>query len=149
MLENDWLQDRLRYGLWSACQLENLAGRPATRWFLEVQQFRVLATPEGAGNPTPEGIHQDARDYILMLLIGRHNVTGGESILYDLKRMPRQRCTLAEPLQGLFVADRQMMHSVTPIQPAGAGAANRDMLILSFVNCSRAESLYPAQTGAF
>ncbi|MCT7075948.1 2OG-Fe dioxygenase family protein, partial [Salmonella enterica] len=38
---------------------------PATRrWHIEVHQFRIEATANAAGEPTPEGSHRDGVDYV-------------------------------------------------------------------------------------
>ena len=40
------------------------------KWHIEVHQFRIEAKPGQAGKPTPEGMHRDGVDYVLVLLIG-------------------------------------------------------------------------------
>ena len=50
---------------------------------IEIHQMRVLATDEG--ELSPEGVHQDGYDRIMMMGVGRENVTGGNMLLYKTK----------------------------------------------------------------
>ena len=40
-------------------------------WHVEMHQFRIEAKPGELGRPTPEGMHRDGVDYVLVLLIDR------------------------------------------------------------------------------
>jgi hypothetical protein len=40
-------------------------------WHIEVHQFRIEALPGEPGQPTPEGVHRDGVDYVLVLLVDR------------------------------------------------------------------------------
>lgn len=62
---------------------------PVASWFVEVHQFRIEAIEHG-GKPTPEGAHRDGVSYVLMVLIDRQNVTGGETTIYSLAGVPRR-----------------------------------------------------------
>ncbi len=44
------------------------ATRPAS-WHVELHQFRVETRADMAGNPTPEGLHRDGVDWVLVLLV--------------------------------------------------------------------------------
>jgi hypothetical protein len=37
-------------------------------------QFRIEARPGEQGKPTPEGMHRDGVDYVLVLLVDRRNI---------------------------------------------------------------------------
>src|SRR5262245_6713003 len=50
-------------------------GTPA--WQIEVHQFRIEAKPGEEGRPTPEGLHRDGVDFVLVLLIDRRNIASG------------------------------------------------------------------------
>jgi hypothetical protein len=50
-------------------------------WRVEAHQFRIEARPGQHGLPTPEGMHRDGVDYVLVVLIGRTNVREGATIL--------------------------------------------------------------------
>ena len=45
----------------------------ANCWLIEAHQFRIIAT-SAAGKPTPEGLHRDGVDFVLISLIGRDNI---------------------------------------------------------------------------
>ena len=61
---------------------------PATRpevWHVEMHQFRIEAQPDTEGRPTPEGMHRDGVDWVLVLLVRRENVASGETTIADLR----------------------------------------------------------------
>ena len=47
---------------------------PAHAWHVEVHQFRIEARSGQEGRPTPEGMHRDGVDYVLVLLVNRTNI---------------------------------------------------------------------------
>ncbi len=64
---------------------------PTRDWHIEVHQFRIEARSGAAGQPTPEGMHRDGVDYVLVLLIGRRNIQSGvTSIQAHGRAEPRQ-----------------------------------------------------------
>ena len=50
------------------------AWRPTRDWHIEVHQFRIEARRGEQGKPTPEGMHRDGVDYVLVLLVDRRNI---------------------------------------------------------------------------
>ncbi|MFE2585014.1 2OG-Fe dioxygenase family protein [Streptomyces sp. NPDC059378] len=105
---------------------------PAVRR-INVHQHRIVATEREAGNPTPEGIHRDGVEHIVMMLIARRDVIGGVSTLYDNTRSPVLTHTLKDPGDYIFLDDRTAMHSVSPVRVAPAAAEGyRDMFFLEF-----------------
>jgi hypothetical protein len=116
-----------------------LAGdrRDAT-WEVRVHQIRTVASPREPGHPAPEGIHQDGTDFLTLHLVGRRNVAGGESTIYDLGRQPIWRYTMQETLDSLILEDPRVLHGVTPVYPAdGTNPATRDMLGVDFLYSPR------------
>jgi hypothetical protein len=83
--------------------------------------FHQVSTITRAGAPSavvPEGIHQDGADYIVSaLVLERHGIVGGESIVYGPDRTTPYLRTVLQPGQGLFHADSRspLWHGVTPI----------------------------------
>ena len=62
---------------------------PQTRaWRVEVHQFRIEAAPGAEGQPTPEGLHRDGVDFVLVLLIHRRNIASGTTTIHDLEGGP-------------------------------------------------------------
>jgi hypothetical protein len=102
-------------------------------WHVELHQFRIEAHPGEEGRPTPEGMHRDGVDWVLVLMIRRENVESGETTIYDLMRRPLGSFILTEPLDAAWVDDSRVYHGVTPVQPLDPAApAYRDVLVLTF-----------------
>jgi hypothetical protein len=118
---------------------------PLSEWVVQVFQNRIVANPSQPGKPTPEGIHRDGVDYVLTLLIKRHNVDGGESSVYAQDgRTLKASVTLKEPGDFILLDDRQTKHDVQPIvQFDSAEEGYRDMLIAMFTQRTRPD-LVPA-----
>ncbi len=104
---------------------------PAPCWYGEAHMFRI-DTAGGIGRPTPEGAHRDGVDLVAVLLVGRHNVKGGETRVFDARGTQGQRFTLAEPFSVLLLDDERVIHETTPIQPQQpAEPAWRDTLVVT------------------
>ena len=56
----------------------------AQPWFIEAHQFRI-DTASGIGRPTPEGAHRDGVDFVAVILVGRRNVLGGETRVFEAR----------------------------------------------------------------
>lgn len=105
--------------------------RPSS-WHAELHQFRIEAEPGGEGRPTPEGMHRDGVDWVLVMLIGRINVRSGLTTIHDLRRREIGHFTLAEPGDTALVDDFRVYHGVTAIHPLDpALPAHRDVLVLT------------------
>jgi hypothetical protein len=105
----------------------------ARRWRIEVHQFRIEAGPGEAGQPTPEGLHRDGVDYVLVLLVRRRNIASGTTSIHDLERRELGSFTLTHPFDAALVDDRRVYHGVTPVEPLDPGApAYRDVLVVTF-----------------
>lgn len=106
---------------------------PAPAWHIELHQFRIEARAGEAGQPTPEGTHQDGVDHVLVLLIGRQNIRSGVTTVTDLASRKLGSFTLTEPLDAALVDDNRVMHGVTPVQPIDpAHPGYRDVLVVTF-----------------
>jgi len=107
--------------------------RPAADWHVECHQFRIEARPEAAGLPTPEGVHRDGVDYVLVLLVSRVNIASGTTTIHDLEGKLLGSFTLAEPLDAALVDDARVKHGVTPVTPIDPRApAHSDVLVVTF-----------------
>jgi hypothetical protein len=114
------------------------------QWSVRVTPFRVLASPGNAGEPAPEGRHRDGVTLVTSLLIGRDNVVGGESTVYDLAGTPLLTATLSEPGTMLLSDDRSTLHGVTAIRPVDpCRCARRDVLVITFAPCQRSDRRRP------
>lgn len=102
-------------------------------WHVELHQFRIEARSGEAGQPTPEGMHRDGVDWVLVLMIRRENIKSGETTIYDLARRPLGSFTLTRPLDAALVDDSRVYHGVTSVEPIDpACPAYRDVLVVTF-----------------
>lgn len=100
------------------------------RWYVEAHQFRI-DTLEGIGRPTPEGAHRDGVDFVAVLLVGRSNIKGGETRVFEADGPDGKRFTMHEPWTLLLLDDARVIHESTPIQPEGPNG-HRDTLVLTW-----------------
>jgi hypothetical protein len=106
---------------------------PVRTWHVEAHQFRIEARRNEAGQPTPEGMHRDGVDHVLVLLVGRRNIQSGETSIHDLFGRTLGSFTLTQPCDAALVDDARVMHGVTavaPVDPEMPGA--RDVLVVTF-----------------
>jgi hypothetical protein len=102
-------------------------------WHVEAHQFRIEAHRDQVGEPTPEGLHRDGVDWVLVMLIARENIAEGVTTIHDLERLPLGSFTLRTPLDSAFVDDSRVYHGVTAIEPMDASKrAYRDVLVVTF-----------------
>lgn len=109
--------------------------KPETRtWYVEAHQFRIDTT-DGIGRPTPEGAHRDGVDFVVVILIARENIKGGETRVFDIDGPAGQRFTMTDPWTMLLLDDERVIHESTPIQPLhaiGSESSYRDTLVITF-----------------
>ena len=109
------------------------AGRRPAAWHVEVHQFRIEAQTGAAGKPTPEGLHRDGVDWVLVLLTQRVNIASGMTTIHDMNKAPLGSFTLTRPLDAALVDDSRVYHGVTPVEPLDpAQPAHRDVLVVTF-----------------
>lgn len=117
---------------WCREQFDALAPQVAA-WHIEVHQFRIEAGPDMPGRPTPEGMHRDGVDFVLVLMIRRHNIAQGTTRIHDLDRHELGSFTLAQPFDAAIVDDARVYHGVTPVEPIDVTQpAFRDVLVVTF-----------------
>ncbi|MDT7835678.1 2OG-Fe dioxygenase family protein [Aquabacterium sp. OR-4] len=121
---------RLLGGL--AQQAARLRGGADQPWYVEAHPFRIDTT-DGIGRPTPEGAHRDGVELVVVILVARQGIKGGETRVFDARGPQGVRFTLAEPWSALLLDDTRVIHESTPIQPIDAAAGGyRDTLVLTF-----------------
>ena len=102
-------------------------------WHVEAHQFRIEARLGEHGKPTPEGMHRDGVDYVLVLLVNRRNIRSGTTTVHDLDKRALGSFTLTDPLDSALVDDARCYHGVTPVEPENpAQPAYRDVLVVTF-----------------
>ena len=106
--------------------------KPVSDWFIEAHQFRI-DTAGGVGRPTPEGAHRDGVDFVVVILVGRSGVKGGETRVFDAHGPHGLRFVMEKPLTALLLDDERVIHETTPILPADtSGSGFRDTLVLTY-----------------
>lgn len=105
----------------------------APAWRVEAHQFRIEARRGERGLPTPEGVHRDGVDYVLVLLIDRRNIKSGVTDIHALDGRPLGHFMLSHAFDTALVDDRRVAHGVTPVEPIDpALPAYRDVLVVTF-----------------
>jgi hypothetical protein len=103
-------------------------------WHVEVHQFRIEARSGQPGQPTPEGVHRDGVDYVLVLLVDRVNIASGTTTIHSAAdgRLLGS-FTLTAPLDAALVDDARVFHGVTAVEALDpALPAHRDVLVVTF-----------------
>jgi hypothetical protein len=104
-------------------------------WHIELHQFRIEARDGKLGKPTPEGVHRDGVDFVIVVMIKRVNIDSGATTIFDLDNRLLGEFTLRETFDMVLVNDRQVYHGVTPITPLDTSTeAFRDVFVITFKN---------------
>ena len=102
-------------------------------WRIQAHQFRIVASQQHDGKPTPEGIHQDGADYVFIMLLQRHNIEGGVNYIYDNEKQILAKTTLEKAADCILLDDRSVYHSVSEITASNQHEVGlRDVLVLTF-----------------
>ncbi len=105
----------------------------ARDWFVEAHQFRIEAAAGAPGFPTPEGVHHDGVDAVLIAMVARRNLAGGETLVADRDGAELARFTLRDRLDAALLDDRRVRHGVSPVRPADPALPScRDVLVLTW-----------------
>lgn len=103
------------------------------QWHVEVHQFRIEARAGEHGQPTPEGVHRDGVDFVMVLLIQRRNIARGVTGIFSPDGTPLGSFTLTAPFDAVLVDDNRVHHGVTAVEPIDpAEPAWRDVLVVTF-----------------
>lgn len=103
------------------------------QWRIEVHQFRIEARLGETGEPTPEGMHRDGVDYVLVLLIDRENIERGTTTIHAPDGRELGQFTLAHAFDAALLDDHRVFHGVTPVMPRDPSQpAHRDVLVVTF-----------------
>jgi len=125
--------DSLRSILAFCHQLFGSLAPAIARWHIEVHQFRIEATANSAGEPTPEGSHRDGVDYVLVLLVNRQNIASGTTTIHAPDGRLLGDFTLTHALDAALIHDPSVFHGVTPVSPLDENEhAFRDVLVVTF-----------------
>jgi hypothetical protein len=105
----------------------------ANQWHIELHQFRIEARDGQKGSPTPEGVHRDGVDFVIVVMINRVNIESGATTIYNLDNQQVGEFTLLETFDMAIVDDHKVYHGVTPItQQDVTQEAYRDVLVITY-----------------
>lgn len=112
-----------------------ISHNPNQQWRIQAHQFRIIATAGQVGKPTPEGVHKDGADFILIMLMNRKNIIGGVSQIYNNDQELVDEVCLSQEGDLLLIDDEKVFHGVTAVASSSpSGCAYRDVLVLTFHN---------------
>jgi hypothetical protein len=101
-------------------------------WQINVHQNRTRASAGTDGPLTPEGIHHDGHDFVMIAVLRRNNVSGAITRLWNPgEPEPFWTGELAAGT-AVLLDDRAVLHDVTDVRSADGGSANRDIFIVAF-----------------
>jgi hypothetical protein len=101
-----------------------------SEWFVEAHQFRIDAR-QGEGRPTPEGAHRDGVDYVALIMLGRRDIEGAVTTVYDNQGKLLAEFMLQEPFTAMLLDDNRVVHATTPFRATGP-APERDTLVITY-----------------
>jgi len=131
-------QSRTLGTILSFCQATFSGLSPSVaRWNVEAHQFRIEASTDELARPTPEGIHRDGVDWVLVLLVRRENIASGTTTIHAPDGETLGSFTLTAPFDAALIDDRERWHGVTPVEPVDTSRpAFRDVLVVTFREAS-------------
>jgi hypothetical protein len=101
-------------------------------WQINVHQNRSCAQADTPAPLTPEGVHQDGHEFVMIAVLRKVNVAGAQTRLWKPgEDKPFWTGTLAER-QAVLLDDRAVAHDVTDVETANGEPAHRDIVIVAF-----------------
>lgn len=101
-------------------------------WQINLHQNRTRAEAGRPGPLTPEGVHHDGHEFVMIGVLRRENVGGGETRLWHPgAEQPFWNGTL-ESGTAVLLDDRALAHDVTDVLSADGGPGHRDIFIVAF-----------------
>jgi len=103
---------------------------------VDIHQMRVIPCEEDFGDATPlspEGVHQDGFRHIAMVGVARHNINGGELLVYNTQTSDPFLIYKLKAGEILMLDDSRLWHNATPISRIKNGPAYGDW----FVFCAK------------
>jgi len=172
--EPAFLQSKTLHAVWRLMRQLVLAnGKKGTPYISGCHQFRIIKRPDNLeelgpfgtvnNSPTPEGVHQDGADLVLVMFVNSSNMAprSAESRLYDLSQdsgvldqeqslKARQETCLFEhnltvPFESLIIRDRKVKHDNRPLESKDSSAdAYRDVLVMWAREFNKDDKLDPS-----
>jgi hypothetical protein len=104
---------------WVDAALQSCGLDTARDWHLDINQYRVITTPDIKGITVPEGAHQDGHHYVMIFVFRRHSINGAVLSLLPVDGGPPFFQTIIEAGQAIILDDKRMRHDASPIEPIG------------------------------
>jgi len=82
---------------------------------IEIHQMRITAIYDET-QVAPEGVHQDGFDHIAIVGVGRHNITGGDIMLYSTNTEEPFFSKVLQNGEVAMLADSKLWHNAQPIR---------------------------------
>ncbi|MFG2428694.1 2OG-Fe dioxygenase family protein [Streptomyces sp. NPDC048590] len=101
-------------------------------WQINLHQNRTRAQPDRPGPLTPEGVHHDGHEFVMIGVLRRERVAGGETRLWQPSAEEPFWTGVVRPGQAVLLDDRAIAHDVTDVLAAGDEPGHRDIFIVAF-----------------
>lgn len=101
-------------------------------WQINVHQNRTRADGNKPGPLTPEGVHHDGHEFVMIAILRRNNVGGGTTRLWLPGAAEPFWVGTLDPGQAVLLDDRALQHDVTDVTSADGGPGHRDIVIVAF-----------------
>ncbi|WP_167494701.1 MULTISPECIES: 2OG-Fe dioxygenase family protein [Vibrio] len=82
---------------------------------IEIHQIRITAIYDET-EVAPEGVHQDGFDHIAIVGVGRHNIVGGDIMLYATNKEAPFFTKILQDGEVAMLADSKLWHNAQPIR---------------------------------
>ncbi|WP_045378389.1 2OG-Fe dioxygenase family protein [Vibrio campbellii] len=102
-------------GLREMCELFVNANHLPNGQEIEIHQMRITAIYDET-QVAPEGVHQDGFDHIALVGVGRHNIMGGDIMLYSSHNQAPFFRKVLENGEVAMLADSKLWHNAVPIR---------------------------------
>lgn len=112
VIEDDVINSQ---GMFEMCRVFRDANHLSVEHEIEIHQIRI-ATDAVETQVAPEGVHQDGFQHIAVIGIDRHNIEGGDFLVYREKHEPPFLSMALQQGEVAILADNQLWHNARPIK---------------------------------
>ncbi len=125
-------------GMREICEMFMASNELADGQEIEIHQIRIAAVYDET-QVAPEGVHQDGFDHIAIIGVERHNIVGGEIMLYNQRHeAPFYRQVLKNG-DVAMLDDSRLWHNASPIRTVKRGEkGHMDVFVLTAKGENRA-----------
>jgi hypothetical protein len=115
-----------------ALGIEAIGLDPSEPWQINLHQNRTRAEGGRPGPLTPEGVHHDGHEFVMIAVLRRNNVGGGQMRLWHPGADEPFWTGTLESGQAVVFDDRGFTHDVTDVESADGSPGHRDIIIVAF-----------------